>query len=573
MFLNYLQIRSNSVIIRNISFKKGINLVIDNTPYIGGKESGNNVGKTTVLRLIDYCLGSDGSDIYTEKEFKGKQGNSVNEVKDFLISNNVHIELSLTDNLDNPTDEVKIVRNFLAGKSRVIKINDAEVSGAELLRFLNKKLFNNSDLKPSFRNLIAKFIRDDNFKMSNTLRFLHQATTNVQYEAVHLYLFGIHLPENIYSEKQRLNINLSSDEKVFHALSAETPENALRQALIIIERDIHGLELRKSEFNLDDVQDSDVSRFNNLKLKISQLSAKIANIELKISLIKDSLSNLKSGINKTDVEQIRQLYINAKSLIPELQIQFEQVVEFHNSMLEKKYSFLSRDLQPLQEECAELKLELSQSIVEEQELSSRIHSQISLEEYNTVITELNRKYELKGSREERLNQILALKDSISTKKSRLDEIIYIMTTAEVELFQNEAIFNKYFSQYSKELYDDEFYLTHIKDDNDSYKFIISNVQANLGGGKKKGQIAAFDLAYMSFCEERQITAPNFVLHDSNEDISITQLVKIAQISSAINGQYILAILKDKFSGNPDGLAIVEANKRVELSQHEKLFRF
>ena len=54
MFLKKLTISSDGKVVREIPFRKGINLIVDNT----GKEiTGNNVGKTTVLKLIDFCLG------------------------------------------------------------------------------------------------------------------------------------------------------------------------------------------------------------------------------------------------------------------------------------------------------------------------------------------------------------------------------------------------------------------------------------------------------------------------------------------------------------------------------------
>ncbi len=53
MFLKSLKIENNGTVIRNIEFHKGINLIIDETKTSDRKESGNSVGKTTVLRLID----------------------------------------------------------------------------------------------------------------------------------------------------------------------------------------------------------------------------------------------------------------------------------------------------------------------------------------------------------------------------------------------------------------------------------------------------------------------------------------------------------------------------------------
>ena len=62
MFLKYLIIENTNGLVRRIDFHQGLNLIVDETPS-GNEETGNNVGKTTVLRLIDFCFGMDGSKI------------------------------------------------------------------------------------------------------------------------------------------------------------------------------------------------------------------------------------------------------------------------------------------------------------------------------------------------------------------------------------------------------------------------------------------------------------------------------------------------------------------------------
>lgn len=57
MFIKKLIIEGTSGIIRDIEFKKGLNLILDDTPSDNIRATGNNVGKTTVLKLIDFCLG------------------------------------------------------------------------------------------------------------------------------------------------------------------------------------------------------------------------------------------------------------------------------------------------------------------------------------------------------------------------------------------------------------------------------------------------------------------------------------------------------------------------------------
>jgi len=95
MFLKELRILKESEEIRKIKFHKGINLIVDETPF-NGKDTGNNVGKTTVLKLIDFCLGGDGKEVYTDPENPKKE---YELVKNFLIKNNIIIELLFSNNL------------------------------------------------------------------------------------------------------------------------------------------------------------------------------------------------------------------------------------------------------------------------------------------------------------------------------------------------------------------------------------------------------------------------------------------------------------------------------------------
>src|SRR3989339_1470483 len=111
MFLKSLTItRGDGAIIRNIQFNTGLNLIVDETPVVNGKETGNNVGKTTVLKLVDFCLGAKAKGIYSDHENKR---NEYKLVKDFLVEKKVIVSLILKDDLFHDTSrEVLIQRNF-----------------------------------------------------------------------------------------------------------------------------------------------------------------------------------------------------------------------------------------------------------------------------------------------------------------------------------------------------------------------------------------------------------------------------------------------------------------------------
>lgn len=55
MFIKKITISSPLQVIREIPFHKGLNLIVDESD---GQVTGNGVGKTTVLKLIDFCLGA-----------------------------------------------------------------------------------------------------------------------------------------------------------------------------------------------------------------------------------------------------------------------------------------------------------------------------------------------------------------------------------------------------------------------------------------------------------------------------------------------------------------------------------
>ena len=88
-YVYYDHFRSSPLTPKSLNSK---NLVIDTTPISEDTTiSGNNVGKTTFIRSVDFCFGSTGKDIYVDKE--NKSDNTV--VKDFLFENEVSFTLSL----------------------------------------------------------------------------------------------------------------------------------------------------------------------------------------------------------------------------------------------------------------------------------------------------------------------------------------------------------------------------------------------------------------------------------------------------------------------------------------------
>ena len=121
MFIKSLKIESATEVIRDIKFHPGINLIVDETLKSEERLTGNNVGKTTVLKLIDFCLGADRKIIYTDPENPKEK---YDLVKDFLIKNEILITLTLIkDFYSKDKSSITIERNFLTGNKAIRRIN------------------------------------------------------------------------------------------------------------------------------------------------------------------------------------------------------------------------------------------------------------------------------------------------------------------------------------------------------------------------------------------------------------------------------------------------------------------
>ena len=102
-------------------------------------------------------------------------------------------------------------------------------------------------------------------------------------------------------------------------------------------------------------------------------------------------------------------------------------------------------------------------------------------------------------------------------------------------------------------------------------FDIACISPNSTGGKKKGELSAFDLAYINFVNSTKLKRPTFVIHDSIEDVDVNQVFDIFQHASKVNGQYIVAMLSDKIDG--EEFSLFKKNSVIlELSETNKFLK-
>ncbi len=568
MFLKSLVIKDENKIIRQINFHKGINLIVDKTPQGDTKETGNNVGKTTILKLIDFCLAGDPKEIYTDPETKK---DVYQLVKNYLIKNKIIISLVLKRDLDDvASDEIEIERNFLSYKEKIQSVNGHNFNNEEFIEQLSRliipELITN---KPTFRQVISHNIRYKDENINNTLKTLDKYTTDAEYEALYLFLFGCYFDKGDLKqeilERQKQEVNFKT------RLEKHQSKSAYEAALAIIESDIFKLNKKKESLNINKNFETDLNELTSVKYNISKCASEINQYTTRKDLIMEAETSL--NLKKTDIDlnQLKLIYQQATDRIDGIQKTFEDLVNFHNQMIEERIRFVIKELPEIEQKLRLSKISLKEYLAEEERLTSSIAKSDAFEDLEELIIELNGLYQKKGEYDKTISQLNEVEKNIKHYSSQLYKM-------EEELFSDEFSekvrtqiykFNEYFADISNQLYGEKYLVNPEIDETKNgrlYKFSAFNT--NLSSGKKQGEISCFDIAYTLFADSEGISCLHFLLNDKKELVHDNQLVKIAEFVNRSNMQFVASILKDKL---PEELN----NKEyfiVELSQSDKLFR-
>ena len=567
MYIKRLKITNNDGVIRDIQFHNGLNLIVDDTPSDTHTDTGNSVGKTTVLRLVDFCLGKDPKSIYTDPS----DSKSLDEnVKKFLIETNVLVELTLTKNWEK--DDIIICRNFQTNKKATRTINGIQYNAEDFESALCDNLLGLTITKPSFRQIISHNIRYSEFALTNVLKTVHPYTKDTEYESLYLFMFGCQIEET--DRRQELLDKIKTEKAFKKRLEKSNNKSTYRTLLGLTDAKIEELEKKKNSLGINPDFEVLISQLNDIRCQINILNIDIATLKLKESTIVETQKEIEAQHSDIDTSQLETLYREAKALIPDLQKSFEELVDYHNKMVASRSRFVSIALPGIRQQINDKQSKLRGLLSKEEEMSKLVTKSETYESLEDLITEMNKEYQKKGEYETQIKQIDIVDEAISKAEEAIKQIDDDLFS---ESFQNrvqEAIdnFNVLFSSISKKLYDEEYVLKVDKvtcKGTGGYIYKFSAFNANLSSGKKMGEISCFDIAYTMYAKKYDIPCLNFLLTDKKELMSDNQLLAIGKVVEEENIQFVASILKDKL---PDDLQ----DKRyyiVELSEHDKLFRF
>jgi uncharacterized protein YydD (DUF2326 family) len=551
-------------IIRDIKFNtKGLNLILDETNNVK-QNTGNSVGKTTVIKIIDLCLGANSvSILYKDKDTKAEN----NAIKNYLSKYCVEAELLLS----NESDHYNIVRALYNKGKRYI--DEIEYKESEFNSKLKELLFNSTDKFPTLRQLIPRFIRIENQQLENMIKFIPMAS-NDDIEMIHLFLLNIDA-KKILNDKNLASRELKSAQKEYEILlKAENSPNLsfLEEKIKLIDDQIKQLTEQRKKIDYIQSYKEELENRDSILSKIDQNNISISSIDFDVELNKKSLSDLEQEVTSIDVMQIKELYNEVKAFIPNLHKTYEDVLSFHVSMIRNKIDFVKNNITELEKQRSSLEEQRDSLIKQKQNISIELIDSGLLNDLNSLNTQIDELNFEKGIAFNTIDKLKIAEKSISDWLSKYNSAEEDLKKMDSNISDTISLFNKFFSLYSEKLYNEKYLFTY----NSKWKsmkespFNVNTIEGNPGTGKKHAQIVAFDLAYLKLLENMNTNFPQFIIHDKLENTHINQLTTIFELCSDINGQFIVPILKERIEKIDNKL--LEKATIITLSQESKFFK-
>lgn len=566
-----LSIDSSLKTFKRVDFHQGLNVLLsDTSPEASQKKTRNSAGKTSLVDIIHFLLGSDcdkksifRTDKLVDHTFSGM----------FNFSGN---ELSVERGGKIPS-RIFLLKGFDGCKDLPIKIDKKTerpyLSNENWKLFLGSRLFflpSNQEgtvfsqsYTPSFRSMLSYFIRRQN--SGGFISPERQAEKQQRWDWQENLSFLFDLDWNISFEFQKVRARESSLEElkksakdgVFGDVIGNVGE--LRSKVTVAEKRTR---VRMEQLNSFQVNDS-----------YKELSTRAANCKTQMQAISRNTVSLKENLNHLeevlatevvqDTDYLLKAYSSVGVELPGVALKrLEDVRGFYDSVVKNRKSHLNGEVSEISRKIKENELKAQALDDDRSQILKVLESQGALEDFLSLQKELaemeaetaNLKERFKtaeileGEKTEldidRGNLHRRLQQDYRERQEILDKIILLVT---------EAI---------SELYDDREGRFDISATDRGPEFNIS-IEGDRGGGIASMEIFCFDLAILKYNYEKK-RGPGFLVHDSHlfdgvDERQISRALSLGlEATENKNLQYIVTMNSDIYGRLPVSKSIDEA---------------
>ncbi|HZK94728.1 MAG TPA: DUF2326 domain-containing protein [Prolixibacteraceae bacterium] len=507
----------SNLIVQNVDFEPGINIIYGR--YSGNKEAKgiNGIGKSSLVRLINYMLLSDTA----EKEFNKPKYN-------FLRDENHSLTLEFEAH-----GKKYFINRFFSENNTVFfgySPNSLdEYEKTELIDVLSGLLFpvTNNEVYVEgnkFRTLMQFFIKDDlqNKSRKDPTNFFSFNPNVVDKAIYNFYLLGI-------PTKHLINFNEVSKEYAQYKGALKTNEDKLkadtgksveeyRSEKLKLEANVRVLKDRLKKYEFNDSHKDIEKKLTDVILKINDKSQEYHAVSQKLKNVRDSYQ-----INQDiDTQQIQKIYnevlANFGSAIKK---SLDEIKQFKSEILENRNKFLVIKENELEVSIDAIFKELSKLEEERTLLLKELHEKGALDRLESTYEELIKEQSLV----ERQNQILILVDEYNQILSDQEIVIsevrrdisLDIQNAQSSLNELRELFNEILSSalfLNEEDSSGYFDISQTRNSKNNLPFKIDvNIPKSGSLGQEDLKTIAYDILIFLNAIMKDRSVPDFLIHD------------------------------------------------------------
>lgn len=555
-------INENNEIVKNITFHKGLNVILadvaSDLKQKNNKNSRNGAGKTSLIEIIDFCLGG-----------------SIKTLDSSLIGNRTYaIELEIYGKIHtiyrNVANSTKVY--FIDGEFSKWDIKPIEIKSDSVVATIYKyymkeddwkdflgiyifKIDNNSTEKyyPKYRSLIPYFIRYNEGAFLDPFKYFKNQKA-WQSQIYNAYLLNLNWEyaitmQNLKDEKEMIT-KLKNATKNGYFKNYTGTLGELESEKVVLQNKVNRYDNELAEFKVHPHYEDIQQEANQLTKQIHKLSETVT--VQKSLLEKYEKDNLEE--KDSDISTIKLIYDEAGLTFPDnVTKSLEEVVAFHSTVIQNRKEYLNDEIKRLNDEIEKNDHYLKTFLDKRAEKMKILKTHNAIDEFNKL---QNRNAELRAQLNEIEKHIENIKKMESDLTENKKQTLELLSKAKQDLDEREeqrTIAIKTFAEIADFLYAEKDKIDKIGlsidfDDN-GYKY-----NAFIGKDKSTGRTAMkvfdYDMTIMTIRNQNN-NLPGFLIHDSDvfDSVDERQIAKALEYADnsakELNTEYICFMNSDR----------------------------
>ncbi len=573
------RIYSNMPTFKELQFHQGLNLILaDKSPGATERQTRNGAGKSSLTELIHFLMGAN---LVNSSIFRAPTLSQYYFGIDFdLGRTKTRVERS-----GDASSKVIIrganAENWLIEltKDKLFESESEVILNSQWRIVLGNLMFGlkeddegtqASKFGPTFRSLFSYFVRRQSAGgfISPIKHSMQQQIWDEQVAISHLLGLDWTIPQQWQQvrerEKSLKELRKAIGEGTFGAFVGSSAE--LRTKLTLSEERSRQLREHVSSFQV-------LPEYRNLENEASQLTREMGALADENTIDRQLLSELQESFSyevDPSVNDLARLYQEAGVVLSETVVRrFEDVKQFHESIIENRKSYLSSEVMAAERRIKSREEQMTTKNNRLATIMGILQSHGALDQFAKLQSELT----AQEAKTEAIRQQFAAAEQLEGQKSELEfERRQLERRLRQDYHEQEerlryAILA--FERISSALYEEAGNLT-IDASTNGPQFEVT-----IRGDKSKGisnmQIFCFDMMLMQLCAEKHI-GPGFLVHDSHlfDGVDERQVAKALQLGESaardLNFQYIVTMNSDAVPRElPDGFDLNEYILPVRLT--------